>query len=294
MYKKETRLSHSKLANDLMNYINNNIEIDIDIDAIANEMSVSKFHLHNIFKEQMGANIYEMIKSIRLQKASNLLISNTYSTITEIANECGYSSQASFLRAFKQRFGQTPKYWRNGGYQEYSNMILEANKSNSSKVCDFSHIKLKIVYTQPKKAYYIRQDNYDYEDIKKVWQKMLAWIYTNKITDFEQIGIYHDNPIITPKNNCHYVACIIPKSNTKLINTNLPSFDIYEGICATFEIEGYDEDMLKLLQWIYLDLLPKSGYEAITIPSYIVFEENHFLRDDGFFKGVYHIPVRYV
>jgi AraC family transcriptional regulator len=37
--------------------------------------------MHKIFKEVFGHNIYESIKFIRLQKASNLLLTNTYSTI---------------------------------------------------------------------------------------------------------------------------------------------------------------------------------------------------------------------
>ncbi len=106
MHKKQTNLKHSKLANDLLNYINDHIETDINIDALAYELEVNKHHLHKVFKEQMGSNIYETIKSIRLQKASNLLITNKYSTITEVANMCGYSSQTSFIRAFKSRFHQ--------------------------------------------------------------------------------------------------------------------------------------------------------------------------------------------
>ena len=42
MHKKETNLIHSKLANDLMNYINNNIETDINIDQLSHEFGISK------------------------------------------------------------------------------------------------------------------------------------------------------------------------------------------------------------------------------------------------------------
>jgi len=52
--------------------------------------------------------------------------------------------------------------------------------------------------------------------------------------------------------------------------------------------------MLKLIQWVYHEWLPESGYEAITIPSYTIFEKNHFLSDDGLFKCTYYLPVRYV
>ncbi|HIP61039.1 MAG TPA: AraC family transcriptional regulator, partial [Sulfurovum sp.] len=69
MHKKETNLQHSKIANDAMNYITDYIETDINISELAAQFAVSKFHFHRIFKEQMGANVYETIKSIRLQKA---------------------------------------------------------------------------------------------------------------------------------------------------------------------------------------------------------------------------------
>lgn len=293
MHKKETRLNHSKLANNLMNYINEHIDTDINIDQLSNDFGISKFHFHKIFKEQMGTNIYETIKSIRLQKASNLLITNKYSTITEIASMCGYSSQTSFLRAFKQRFDQTPKVWRNGGYKEYSNHILSASQTASISQADFSLLQPTIVKTEKKVVYYIRQKGYN-SKAKQTWQKMMAWVYTNEIEEYEQIGIYHDNPIITPLDDCYYVACIAPKEITKLTNTNLPSFDIHPGIFAKFEVAGKYGDILKLIQWVYHNWLPQSGFETTTIPSYTIFEKNHFLSDDGFFKCNYFLPVRYV
>jgi AraC family transcriptional regulator len=262
MHKKQTLLTHSKIANDIMNYINEHIDTDINIDQLAFDFNISKFHLHRIFKEQMGTNIYETIKSIRLRKASNLLITNRYSTITEIASMCGYSSQTSFLRAFKQRFNQTPKMWRNGGYKEYSNKILSSSQTASISQADFSYLNPKIVKTKSKRAYYIRQKGYNSNAIQ-TWQKLLAWVYTNNITQYEQIGIYHDNPIITPLDSCYYVACIVPKDNNKLSNTNLPYFDIYEGICATFEVEGKYGDILKLIQWVYHHWLPNSGFKLL-------------------------------
>ena len=89
--------------------------------------------MQKIFKEQFNSNIYETIKSIRLQKASNLLLTNIHSTITEIANLCGYSSQTSFITAFKKKFNQTPKQWRQGGYKIYSDKILQNSSLDLSE-----------------------------------------------------------------------------------------------------------------------------------------------------------------
>jgi AraC family transcriptional regulator len=293
VHKKETTLLHSKLSNDLMNYINNNIQSDINIDSIAKQYNISKFHLHKIFKEQMGSNIYETIKSIRLQKASNLLISNKYSTITQIALLCGYSSQTSFIRAFKKRFLQTPKEWKNGGYKIYSNSILSHSKAASLSNVDFSYLEAKIEQTPKMKVYYIRQQGYN-SKAKETWQKIMAWIFTNNIKTYQQIGIYHDNPIITPLNDCNYVAGVIVNENVKLKHTSLPYFYIENEICATFIVEGKYGDILNLIQWVYHHWLPNSGFETTTIPSFTIFQKNHFLNEDGFFKVKYYVPIRYV
>jgi AraC family transcriptional regulator len=293
MHKKETHLRHSRLANDLMNYITDHIETDINIDELSEAFGISKFHFHKIFKEQMGVNIYETIKSIRLQKASNLLITNSRSTITEVATMCGYSSQTSFIRAFKQRFEMTPKAWRRGGYREYSNKILRASETASLSEADFSHLTPKIVKLDKQTAYYIRHRGYN-KKVMTVWQKMLAWIYTNEIEEYMEIGMYHDNPIITPLAECHYVACVVPKSRKKLKNTNLPTFEVFDGIYATFEVEGKYGDILKLIQWVYHHWLPDSGYETTTMPSYTIFKKNHFLSEDELFSITYCVPVKYV
>jgi AraC family transcriptional regulator len=293
MHKKETSLRHGKIANDLVSYIVDYIETDINIDQLSVEFGVSKYHLHKIFKEQMGINIYEMIKSVRLQKASSLLITNKHSTITEVAAMCGYSSQTSFIRAFKQRFEMTPKVWRAGGYKEYSNKILSGSLTASISNADFSYLRPKIVKTDSKIAYYIRHRGYN-RDVTSIWQKMQAWIYTNEIDQYEEIGLYHDNPIITPLDSCNYVACIVPKERKQLTNTNLPTTEIYGGIYATFEVEGRYGDILKLIQWVYHQWLPDSGYETTTKPSYTIFKKNHFLSDDDLFSVTYYVPVRYV
>lgn len=291
--KKKTQQLHSQIANDMMHYIYQHIETDINVDELASVFGVSKFHFHRIFKEQMGSNIYETIKSIRLQKASNLLITNQYSTITEVASMCGYSSQTSFIRVFKERFKMTPKTWRKGGYKTYSDEILSSSKTASVSKADYAQLEPNIVKVDAVTAYYIRHKGYSAK-IKQTWQKMMAWVYTNDIREYEQIGIYHDNPIITPLEECFYIAAIKPTEGKKLENTSLSSFVIPSGIYATFDVEGEYGDILKLIQWAYHEWLPVSGFETTTAPSYTVFFKNHFLEEDKRFKVRYFLPVRFV
>ena len=289
--KKDTYEKRAKIANDVMNYIYKFIDTNINIDELSMELNISKFHLHRIFKDEFGKNIYESIKSIRLQKASNLLITNKYSTITNIAQMTGYSSQTSFLRAFKERFEMTPKEWKNGGYKEYSNKIVEKftkqNENNNSFDITPSIVKMPEI-----KGYYIRHQGYD-KTIKKTWQKLQTWIYTNDIKDYKQIALHHDNPIITPIEECQYIA-IVSLENDKLENITLPSLIIPKGIYAKFSLSGKYGDVIKLIQWAYHTWLIQSGYETTTNPSFTVYHKNHFLSDDGLFDLDFYLPIRYV
>ncbi len=164
--KKETLEKRVKIANDIMYYIYQYMDTDINLDTLSMDLNISKFHMHRIFKEEFGKNIYEAIKSARLQKASNLLITNRYSTITEIASMCGYSSQTSFIRAFKQRFNCTPKKWKKDGYKEYSKEILaDSVDALGLNIYDYD-IEPQILKMPKQKAYYIRHSGYD-KNIKK-------------------------------------------------------------------------------------------------------------------------------
>ncbi len=289
--KKDTYEKRAKIANDVMNYIYKFIDTNINIDELSMELNISKFHLHRIFKDEFGKNIYESIKSIRLQKASNLLITNKYSTITNIAQMTGYSSQTSFLRAFKERFEMTPKEWKNGGYKEYSNKIVEKFSTNS-QIIDFSKIEPIIVKMPEMKGYYIRHKGYD-KSIKKTWQKLQTWIYTNDIKEYKQIALHHDNPIITPLEECQYIA-IVSLENDELDDVTLPSLIIPKGIYAKFSLSGKYGDVIKLIQWVYHYWLIDSGYETTTNPSYTIYHKNHFLSDDEEFVLDYYLPIRYV
>jgi len=294
MQKRSTYNKNLQIANDTMYYIYEYIDTDINIDDLALKFGISKFYFHKIFKEIMGINIYETIKSNRLQKASSLLLTNKYSTITEIASMCGYSSQTSFIRAFKKRFHQTPKQWRNGGYKEYSREILENSEISFYEKSDFHKIEPKIVKTKARKMYYIRSKGYITSKGKNVWRQLQAWVYTNNIKEYDQVAIYHDNPTVTPHEDCFYVAGIIPKDDSNLSNTNLPSFMTPELLHATFEISGKLGNVLRFIQWVHHEWLPTSGFETTTNPSHAIFRKNQFIEEDESFEATYYLPIQYI
>ena len=290
--KKETLQKRTKIANDIMYYVYTHIETNIDIEELSIDLKVSKFHMHRIFKEAFGKNIYESIKSIRLQKASNLLLTNKYSTISNIVNLCGYSSQSSFIKTFKERFEMTPKDWRNGGYKDYSRKILQQSKRAMESKADFSNMTPTIVKMPVFESFYIRNKGYN-SNIKETWQKLQTWILTNNITNYKQIALFHDNPTITPLNDCQYIGCVVVDNPQKVKSDRLPNFKISDGVYAKFDLKGKTGDVLPFIHWVYHEWLPKSEYETTTKPSYAIYEKLDILDESDEFELSFYVSINF-
>lgn len=80
---------------------------DFSIDHISRELSYNKKYISNIFKKEMGIGIIEYINTIRIQTACTMMEQN-FTSVSDIANKCGYSDPQYFSRIFKQRVGASP------------------------------------------------------------------------------------------------------------------------------------------------------------------------------------------
>lgn len=285
--KKETIQDRADIVNKSLSYMYKNIEHEITLDDLAKINHISKFHFHRIFKEETSENFSEVLTSIRLQKAANLLISNQHSTITEISKQCGYSSHSSFIKAFKNRFLYTPSQWKNGSFEMYSEQL------NTKKLKEIKTLDYKIKVNEEIYCAYIRHKGYD-KSIKNTWQRLRALAYQNNIEKYEEIGLHHDNPSITPLNKCKYVAAITINKNQK-IESNISTFIIPKSLCAVFKLDGKFGEIIDLIRYIHQDWILKEGkgYEITTLPIYIKYIKNHLI-DNTDFKIEVNIPIKVI
>lgn len=75
------------------------------------ELHVGKNILHKGFKQLYGSSLKNYEKKKRLEAACPLLEDGRL-TLAQIAYKCGYGSQSSFARAFKEIFSMTPTEYR--------------------------------------------------------------------------------------------------------------------------------------------------------------------------------------
>lgn len=95
----------------LRNSMKKNPELSWNISEIADKMFISKSYLQKIYKSYFNKSIIEELIQFRLDKAKKLLIETDLS-VTEIANECGYSTYNYFVRQFRAAENLSPSQFR--------------------------------------------------------------------------------------------------------------------------------------------------------------------------------------
>lgn len=112
-----------EITEKVIDYIEENLEKEIDLETIAENIGYSKFHLNRIFTEEAGRTIYKYLQMRRLTVAAEKLV-NTDRPIAQISYEAGYNSQQAFTLAFRQLYLYPPKTYRKQGVFEPKQKIL--------------------------------------------------------------------------------------------------------------------------------------------------------------------------
>ncbi|NLP34827.1 MAG: response regulator [Clostridiales bacterium] len=92
-------------------YIEDNFNIDISINDLADKFAISPNYFSTIFKKETGQTTMNYIKTLRLNKACEYLKYSDKS-VADIAKEVGYQDSQYFFKVFKKAIGQTPLAYR--------------------------------------------------------------------------------------------------------------------------------------------------------------------------------------
>lgn len=97
-----------KLMERVMKVINKNLSnADITVEMIAQEIGISRVHLHRKLKELTNQSTRDFIRNIRLQAAAKLL-SEKKLTVAEVSDLVGFKQPNNFSTCFKEMYGMSP------------------------------------------------------------------------------------------------------------------------------------------------------------------------------------------
>ena len=88
-----------------------NYAVDTEMSDVARESGLSRPHFFKLFKKQMGVTPNVYMNTLRSEQAIRELLTRD-KTVTDIAFDLGFSSQASFTRFFTTNVGIPPSEYR--------------------------------------------------------------------------------------------------------------------------------------------------------------------------------------
>lgn len=118
LYKYAMKNNNYQIIEKAIEYIKENLMFDLTLKTVADYVALSPVYFHNCFKASTGKTLHEYVEEQRMSNAINMLLT-TNQTLTEIAYQCGFSSQSYFSYVFKRKMKMTPREYAKEIYRRY-------------------------------------------------------------------------------------------------------------------------------------------------------------------------------
>ena len=109
----------------VLDYVSYHYMEDIKVEDLANICHISETHFRRVFTSYMKMSPLEYINTVRVYTACELL-ETTDAPVADVAHKCGFTTNSTFNRNFKQLMGVTPLEWRKRP-ESYEQQLLRFN-----------------------------------------------------------------------------------------------------------------------------------------------------------------------
>jgi AraC family transcriptional regulator len=288
---------YAQRINRVIDYLRGNLDRQVKLEELAKVACFSEFHFHRIFSAISGETLKNFTNRLRLEKAARLL---RYSdqNLTDIALECGFSSSATFSRAFRSGYDTSPSQFRKSGEIKKSKIRKELFPEDKYGVAMSAAEKraafpVRLIDIPERQVAYIRVTNaFDMDRPLAALNTMIRWAKSQDI--FSQgtlFGMSVDDPHVTPKHLYRYEVCLA---------SALP-FTCMEGMSklkmparsyAAIKVSGDIHKVATAWDYLYRDWLINSAYEPEHAPALEVFLDKERATDWSHFELDLCLPIR--
>lgn len=248
----------------VIDYIHAHSAEDLSLDQLADVAAMSRFHWHRVFTAIMGASPAQIIRSVRMHKATMLLV-RTDLPVPKIAAQVGYPNARSFTRAFKDAYGQTPRAFRSAGSPGAAPHPTDTGVSIMFDVA---------LQTAPNKRLAALFHRGDYAEGSIAYQKVATMMSTGGHwpNTSGMAGVYYDDPNVTPQPELRSHAGVL--WNGDAIPEGLEEVVLQGGRYAVLRFKGPYAGLGEAYRYLYGPWLSSSQETLRDAPSY-----EHYLND---------------
>lgn len=295
--KTQANSEYTQRIDRVTDYLRENLHRPMKLTELANVACFSEFHFHRIFTALTGETLNNFTNRLRLEKAARLLRYSEQS-LTDIALDCGFSSSATFSRAFRSGYDTSPSQFRKSGEIKKSKICKELFPKDEYGLPMSAEEKraafpVRVIDIPERQVAYIRVANaFEMDRVLGALKTLIEWAKSQNI--FSQgilFGMSTDDPHVTPKHLYRYEVCLA---------SFLP-FECREGMSrlrmpamqyAAIHVSGDIDTVATAWDYLYRDWLINSAYEPEHAPALEVFLDKESAMDWSHFELELCLPVR--
>ena len=275
--------------NKALEYIENNLENEVEIKKIAQICVCSEYNIQRVFSVIWGVTFGEYIRNRRLSKAA-VDIRETDMRIIDIAFKYNYESADAFSKAFKNFHGISPKDGRvrSNELKTYPklhfSMIIKGGKEMKNKI--MKREKFRVIGV--KRTYKNVEEGMG--NIPKFWNEF------NNSPECEEIFTKMDGKLkgilglcIPHETGTGYDYMICVSSNSKA-EGDFQEYMIPEAEWMIFEAKGkLPESVQSMTKQIYEEVLTGAEYKHDNKPDFELYPSGD-ITDENYITEIW-VPV---
>ena len=295
--KNNANTEYVQKINRVIDYLRGNLDRQVKLKELARVACLSEFHFHRIFGAVSGETLNNFTNRLRLEKAARLLRYSDH-RVTDIALDCGFSSSATFSRAFRSGYETSPSEFRKSGEIKKSKICKELFPKDEYGLPMSAEEKraafpVRLIEIPERQVGYIRVTNaFDLDRVLAAVKTIIEWAKSQDI--FSQgtlFGMTVDDPHVTPMHLYRYEVCLASSSPFKC-RDGMSKLKMTAMRYAAIKVSGDLHKVATAWDYLYRDWLIKSAYEPEHAPALEVFLDKERATDWSHFELELCLPVR--
>lgn len=255
----------------VLDYIDQHLDGDLDLETVSRVAAFSKFHFHRQFAATFELSVHRYVQLARMKRASHGLAADDAQSVTAIAMDAGYDAPDAFARAFRQRFGQSPSSFRKSPdwdqWLAAFGPLDDARNKLMQIIFDNDDVTIRDVPPTPVAVLEHRGDRAMLGD---TFQRFRAWRKTAGLSPETNPTFMVFRSEREPAVPAEYSMDICVGTDQPIEPDDVPikAGVIPGGRCAVLRYPGNTNNLEPAALYLYRDWLPASGEEARDFPMY--------------------------
>ncbi|MCU4180271.1 GyrI-like domain-containing protein [Bosea sp. BH3] len=254
-----------------LDYINQHLDHDLDLETVSAVAAFSKFHFHRQFTATFGLSAHRYVQLARMKRASHQLAYIDEKSITDIAMHAGYDAPDAFARAFRQRFRQSPSSFRKSPDWEPWLAAFGPLENARSKLMQKSFSADDVTIRDvPATRVAIMEHRGDPATLNVTIQRFIAWrraagLHPRTSPTF---NIWRSERRPASPGDYSVDLCVGTDQPIEANGEQIEAGEIPGGRCAVLRVVGNTHNLEPAALYLYRDWLPASGEEPRDFPIY--------------------------